>query len=72
MKKFDIKKIPEDSWMVTHNEPPKFTCRFEQGKFNYRRTITGLSDPTGDPKEIQLLQKMEKWLSQYHRDKING
>jgi hypothetical protein len=72
MKKFEIKKISDDSWMVSHNELPKFTCRFEDRKFNYNRTITGLSDPTGDPKEIQLLQKMEKWLSQYHMDKING
>nr|WP_315224894.1 hypothetical protein [uncultured Flavobacterium sp.] len=72
MKKFEIKKIDPDSWMVSHNELPKFTCRFEDRKFNYSRTITGLSDPTGDPKEIKLLQKMEKWLSEYHMDKING
>lgn len=71
MKKFEIKKISEDKWMVYHNEVPKFTCHFENKKFNYSRTINGLSDPTGDPKEIQLLQKMEKWLIQYHKDKIN-
>jgi len=72
MKKFDIKKTDQGSWMVSHNELPKFTCRFEQGKFNYSHTIKGLLDPTGDPKEIQLLQKMQKWLSRYHMDKING
>ncbi|MBX9886935.1 MAG: hypothetical protein K2Y30_03255 [Flavobacteriaceae bacterium] len=72
MKKFDIKKIDPDSWMVSHNELPKFTCRFEYRKFNYSRTITGLLDPTGEPKEIQLLLKMEKWLREYHKEKIDG
>lgn len=72
MKKFEIKSTDGDKWLVSHNELPKFTYRFEQGKFNYSRTIKGLSDPTGDPKEIQLLQKMEKWLARYHMDKING
>jgi hypothetical protein len=72
MKKFEIKKIPPDSWMVSHNEMPRFTCRFENRKFNYSRTITGLSDPTGDPAEIQLLQKMEQWLRRYHTEKIDG
>ena len=72
MKKFEIKKTGPDSWMVSHNELPKFTCRFEDKKFNYSRTITGLSDPTGDPGEIRLLEKMEKWLRQYHKEKVNG
>lgn len=72
MKKFEIKKIAPDSWMVSHNELPRFTCHFDDRKFNYSHTITGLSDPTGDPKEIQLLEKMEKWLSRYHMEKING
>lgn len=72
MKKFEIKKADQHKWLVSHNEVPKFTCEFENKKFNYQRTIKGLSDPTGDPKEIQLLQKMEKWLKAYHKDKING
>ena len=25
-----------------------------------QRTITGLTDPTGNPKEVQVLQKMEQ------------
>ena len=72
MKKFEIKKTDQDKWLVSHNEVPKFTCLFEDQKFNYNRKITGLSDPTGNPKEIVLLQKMEKWLTQYHMEKING
>lgn len=72
MKKFEIKKIDPESWMVSHNEMPRFTCHFIDKKFNYSRTISGLSDPTGDATEIKSLQKMEKWLSQYHKDKING
>lgn len=72
MKKFEIKNTAPDKWLVSHNEVPKFTCEFENKKFNYHRTLKGLSDPTGDPKEIQLLQKMEKWLKTYHKDKING
>jgi hypothetical protein len=72
MKKFDIKKTDQDKWMVSHNEGPKFSCLFEDKKFNYSRIITWLSDPTGDFKEIESLQKMENWLRQYHRDKING
>ncbi len=39
---------------------PKFTCLFEDKKFNSQKTLTGFLDSTGDPKEIQLLQKMEK------------
>lgn len=72
MKKFKIENTDKGSWLVSHNEFPKFTCLFEDKKFNYQRTITGLLDPSGDPKEIQLLQKMEKWLKQHHREKING
>lgn len=72
MKKFDIKNEGQNKWLVSHNEFPKFTCSFEDKKFYYKRTITGLSNPSGDLKEIQLLQKMEKWLKQYHKDKING
>lgn len=72
MKKFEIKKTEQEKWIVSHNEVPKFTCLFEDKKFNYSRIIKGLSDPTGDPAEIQVLQKMEKWLKQYHKDKING
>jgi len=72
MKKFEIKKTEQNQWLVSHNEFPRFTCLFEDKKFHYSRTITGLLDPTGSPEEIQLLQKMEKWLSRYHMDKING
>lgn len=72
MKKFKIEKQEYDKWLVSHNEFPKFTCLFEDKKFNYHSTIKGLSDPAGDPKEIQLLQKMEKWLSLHHKEKING
>ncbi|MFB9080161.1 hypothetical protein ACFFLS_12290 [Flavobacterium procerum] len=72
MKKFKIKKQESDSWLVSHNEFPKFTCLFENKKFNYQRSITGLLDPSGDQKEIQLLKKMEKWLKQYHKEKISG
>jgi len=72
MKKFEIKKTALRSWMVPHNKVPKFTCHFEDRKFHYNRTVTGLSDLTGSPEEIQLLQKMEKWRSRYHMDKING
>lgn len=72
MKKFEIKNADQNKWLVTHNEFPKFTCQFEDKRFNYERTITGLSNPSGNRNEIQLLQKMEKWLKQYHKDKING
>jgi hypothetical protein len=71
MKKFEIKKAHQDKWLVSHNEFPKFTCLFDNKRFNYQRTITGLSNPSGDLNEILLLQKMEKWLKQYHNDKIN-
>ncbi|MFG4003212.1 hypothetical protein ACHRV1_19025 [Flavobacterium aquidurense] len=71
MKKFQIKKTSQDNWTVSHNEFPKFTCVFEDKKFNFSRTINGLEDPMGRPKEVQLLQKMEKWLLQYHKDKMN-
>ena len=72
MKKFEIKNTDHNKWVVSHNEFPKFTCLFEDRRFNYERTITGLSNPSGDQNEIQLLQKMEKWLNQYHKEKING
>lgn len=72
MKKFEIKGTDDDKWLVLHNEVPKFTCLFENKRFNYERTITGLWDPTGNPKEVLLLQKMEKWLKEYHMEKING
>jgi len=72
MKKFKIQKQENHSWLVSHNEFPRFTCLFEDKKFNYQRTITVLSDPSGDLNEIQLLQKMEKWLKQHHKEKING
>ncbi|MGE8342294.1 hypothetical protein [Flavobacterium chilense] len=72
MKKFEIKNAEANQWLVSHNEVPKFTCCFEDKRFNYERTITGLCNPTGDPKEVQLLQRMEKWLKQYHKEKING
>jgi len=72
MKKFEIKKIEPKSWLVSHNEQPRFTCLFEDKKFHYSKTLTGLSDPTGSPEQIQLLQRMEKWLSRYHKEKING
>ena len=71
MKKFEIKNSGQDKWLVSHNEFPKFTCVFENKRFNYHRTITGLSNPSGDMNEIRLLEKMEKWLLQYHKDKIN-
>jgi hypothetical protein len=72
MKKFEIKDNGPGKWMVHHNEVPKFTCVFEDKKFSYYRTIQGLTDPAGDPKEIHLLQKMEQWLRRYHKDKIEG
>lgn len=72
MKKFEIKNTEKNQWLVSHKEFPKFTCLFEDKRFNYERTLTGLSNPTGDLNEIQLLQKMEKWLRQYHKEKING
>jgi hypothetical protein len=71
MKKFEIKNEGKGKWLVSHNEHPKFTCLFEDKKFNYKKTITGLSDPSADLNEIRLLQRMEKWLHQYHKDKIN-
>lgn len=71
MKKFEIKKAGEDTWLASHNEHPKFTCQFENKKFYQKRTVTGLSNPSGNLDEILLLQKMERWLGQYHKDKIN-
>lgn len=72
MKKFEIKKAHQNQWLVSHNEHPKFTCQFENKSFNAERTITGLNNPLGDPKEVKLLQRMEKWLREYHNDKINA
>ncbi|KIQ14757.1 hypothetical protein B0A72_14615 [Flavobacterium pectinovorum] len=69
MKKFAINKTADDHWTITHNEFPKFTCKFENKKFNISRTINGLENPMGDPKEVRLLQRMEQWLLQYHKDK---
>ncbi|MDX6192000.1 hypothetical protein SGQ83_21830 [Flavobacterium sp. Fl-318] len=71
MKKFEIKNAYPKKWLVLHNEFPKFTCLFEHKKFNEQRIITGLSNPSSDLNEIQLLQKMQKWLMQYHKDKID-
>ncbi|WP_133508354.1 hypothetical protein [Flavobacterium chryseum] len=70
MKKFEIKKIQPDNWIISHNEFPKFTCQFENKKFNISRTLNGLEDPMGNPAEVKLLQKMEQWLLQYHKDKM--
>lgn len=70
MKKFEIKKIHPDNWIIFHNEFPKFTCQFENKKFNISRTLNGLEDPVGDPAEVKLLQKMEQWLLHYHKDKV--
>lgn len=72
MKKFKIQNAVNYQWLVSHNYFPKFTCLFEDKRFHYQRTITGLSNPSGDQNEIQLLQKMENWLSQHHKEKING
>ena len=71
MKKFEIKDAGENKWMVSHHEIPKFTCLFEDKRFSHQRTITGLSDPTGNPTEVQLLLKMEQWLKRYHKDKTD-
>lgn len=54
MKKFEIKKTAQGSWMVSDNELPRFTCQFEERKFHYSRTITELFEPTGGPGEIKL------------------
>lgn len=72
MKKFEIKDAGGGKWLVSHNEVPKFTCQFENKKFNDERIINGLADPTGSPKEVQLLEKMEQWLRRYHKGKIEG
>ncbi|QOG01098.1 hypothetical protein [Flavobacterium sp. MDT1-60] len=72
MKKFEIKSTNNGRWIVSHHEFPKFTCTFEDKKFTYSLKIIGLSDPGGNPEEIKLLHKMEKWLTEYHKEKING
>lgn len=70
MKKFEIKSIDQGKWLISHNEFPKFTCHFENKKFNISRTLNGLEDPMGNPVEVKLLQKMEQWLLRYHKDKM--
>jgi hypothetical protein len=39
-------------------------------KNSITRTIYGPEDPTGNPKEVTLLLKMEEWLLKYHKGKI--
>ena len=70
MKKFEIKEILPESWIVSHNEFPKFTCRFENKKFNISRIVNGLDDPMGNPGQVRVIKKMEQWLMQYHKDKV--
>lgn len=70
MKKFEIKQMVPENWIVTHNEFPKFTCHFENRKFNISRILNGLDDPMGNPNEVRLLQKMEQWLLRYHKEKM--
>ena len=72
MKKFEIRDMGEGRWLVSHNEVPKFTCQFEDKKFSQERIITGLADPTGNPREVQLLEKMQQWLRRYHSQKTDG
>lgn len=69
MKKFEIKGTDDGKWLVSYNEVPKFTCLFENKRFSYQRTITGLTDPTGNPK-VQLLQKMEQWLKKFYKGQL--
>lgn len=70
MKKFKINELSVDNWIVSHNEFPRFTCSFETKKFHISKTINGLEDPTGNPKEVALLLRMEQWLLKYHKSKI--
>jgi hypothetical protein len=35
MKKFKIENAGKNTWMVSHREFPKFTCLFEDKRFNY-------------------------------------
>ncbi|WP_428232755.1 hypothetical protein [Flavobacterium sp.] len=56
MKKFVIKKKDPYNWIVSHNEFPKFSCIFENKKLSFSKKIKGLNDPTGDAKEVSLLQ----------------
>lgn len=72
MKKFTIKKQQGGKWLAAHNEHPRFTCLFEDKKFHYERTAIGPIGQSWDLEQIQLLEKMEKWLSRYHKEKING
>ena len=48
MKQFEIKNEDQNKWLVSHNE----FRGFENKKFNCLRTITALSDPTGEVKGI--------------------
>ena len=70
MKKFGIKKSGENKWIVSHYEFPKFTCTFENKKFDITRKIKGLPDSTTDLKEVLILQHMEQWLIKNHTNKI--
>lgn len=70
MKKFEIKGTDDGKWLVSYNEVPKFTCLFENKRFSYQRTITGLTDPTGNPKKVQVLQKMEQWLKKFYKGQL--
>jgi len=70
MKKFEIKGTDDGKWLVSYNEVPKFTCLFENKRFSYQRTITGLTYPTGNPKEVQVLQKMEQWPKKFYKGQL--
>jgi hypothetical protein len=37
-----------------------FACQFQEKRFNYQRTITGLSNPSADLNEIRLLHNVHK------------
>lgn len=43
MKRFEIKKINQNHWIISHNEYPKFTCTFEDKKFIYGKKIKALA-----------------------------
>lgn len=69
MKKFEIKKKSQNKWLVIHHEFPKYTCEFENHKFNEKRKIEGLSNMY-DLKEIFIFKQMEEWLVKNHIDKL--
>lgn len=50
----------------------KIQVAFENKKCRENRTIKGPADPTGNPGEVQLLQKMQQWLRRYHSQKTDG